>query len=117
MYLASSIFPLQSYLFIGTMCGRILQYSLSEEQLIEMPGSHKRGTRVIKLAALHGKVTHNWLISGIGSGVHSEEDAVTLDNESVGCQVLLSLGSGHHEMFESGSEIEHQHILTWSMKC
>ena len=100
------------------MCGRILQYSLSEEQLIEMPGSHKHGTRVLKLAALNGKVTHNWLISGIGSGVHSEDDAgAALDNESVGCQVLLSLGSGHHEMFESGSEIEHHHILTWCLKC
>lgn len=95
------------------MCGRILCYSLSDGQLTEMPGSHKHGTKVLKLAALRGKVTQNWLISSIGSGVHSEGDVVTLDNESITCQMLLSLGSGYHEMFKSGNEIQQQCILTW----
>lgn len=97
------------------MCGRILRYSLSDGLLTEMPGSHKCGTKVLKLAALHGKVTHNWLISSIGSGIHSDDgEAFTVDNESIACQVLLSLGSGYRELFKSGNEIQQQqHILTW----
>lgn len=101
------------------MCGRILCYSLINGQLTEMPGRHKHGTRILNLAALHGKVSHNWLISSIGRGVHSSQhcendDVTTVDNESIACQVLVSLGTGYHEMFKSESEMAHQqHILTW----
>ena len=111
--IASIIFPLESYLFIGTMCGRILRYSLVDQQLTEIPGRHRRGTKVLGLAALHGKVTHNGLISRIGVNVNNESDSMSLDNEHIACEVLLSLGSGYHEMFKSETEIHQQRMLTW----
>lgn len=115
--IASTIFPLQSYLCIGTMCGRILAYGLSDGLFTEMPGSHKRGTQVLKLTALCGTVTNNWLISSIGVNVHGGSDVTAnialVDKESVPCEVLLSLGSGYHEMFKSQNEVLRQHILAW----
>lgn len=98
------------------MCGRILAYSFSNEQLIEMPGRHKHGTEVLKLAALCGRVSHNWLISSIGRDAHNEGDVMAsmgVDNGNIACQVLLSLGSGYHEMFKSENEMLQQRILTW----
>ena len=95
------------------MCGRILQYNLIDQQLTEMPGRHKCGTRVLELAALHGKVTHNGLISNIGVNINNESDAMSLDNEHIACEVLLSLGSGYHKMFKSENEIHQQRMLTW----
>ena len=112
--IASVIYPLQSYLCIGTMCGRILQYSLIDEQLTEMPGAHKHGTKVLELAALHGKMTLNGLVSSIGvPGNNCETDDKIFDNENITCDVLLSLGSGYHEMFKSENEIHQQRLLTW----
>lgn len=95
------------------MCGRILTYSFSDEQLTEMPGKHKHGTKVLKLAALNGTVTHNWLISSIGKNAHSKDDLFSSDNKNIDCQVLLSLGMGYHEMFKSQNEMLQQCILTW----
>jgi len=94
------------------MCGRIFTYSFSDEQLIEMPGRHTHGTEVLKLASLCGKLSHNWLISSIGGDAHDEDDV--MDNGSgIACQVLLSLGSGYHEIFKSENEMFQQRILTW----
>ena len=95
------------------MCGRILRYSLIDQHLTEMPGRHKRGTKVLELAALHGKVTHNGLILSIGVDINSESDVMTQDNENISCEVLLSLGSGYHEVFKSQNEIHQQRMLTW----
>ena len=85
-----------------------------DQQLTEMPGAHKHGTKVLKLAALDGKMTLNGLISSIGvPGNNSETDEKIFNNENIACDVLLSLGTGYHEMFKSENEIHQQRLLTW----
>ena len=84
-----------------------------------MTGRHKQGEKVLTLAAINGTVTKNWLISSIGTALSSTTDnqsltGISQSNEDLACNVLLSLGSGYHEVFGShlGDE-EFQHVLAW----
>ena len=115
-YVASAILPLASSLFMGTMCGRVLVYKFTEEKLTQLTGRHKQGEKVLTLAAVNGKVTKNWLISSIGKIVSSTtgNQSMSQDDEDLPCDVLLSLGSGYHEVFDSHlGEEGFQRVLTW----
>ena len=100
------------------MCGRVQVYNFTEEKLTQMTGRHKKGEKVLTLAAVNGTVTKNWLISSIGKVVSSTTDdqsltGISQSNEDLPCNVLLSLGSGHHEVFGSHFGEEFQRVLTW----
>ena len=84
-----------------------------------MTGRHKQEEKVLALAAINGTVTKNWLISSIGKVVSSTTDdqsltGISQGNEDLPCNVLLSLGSGYHEVFGSHLGDEgFQRVLTW----
>ena len=115
--IASTILPLAGSLFIGTMCGKVLVYNFTEEKLTQMTGRHKQGEKVLALAAVNGKVTKNWLISSIGKSTSDEQSLTNIrpqDIEELPCDILLSLGSGYHEVFDSHlGEEGYQRVLTW----
>jgi len=99
------------------MCGRVLVYNFTEEKLTQMTGRHKQGEKVLALAAVNGKVTKNWLISSIGKSTSDEQSLTNIrpqDIEELPCDILLSLGSGYHEVFDSHlGEEGYQRVLTW----
>ena len=97
------------------MCGRVLVYEFIEEKLTQMTGRHRQGEKILTLAAVNGKVTKNWLISSIGKIISSTtgDQSMSQDDEDLPCDVLLSLGSGYHEVFDSHlGEEGFQRVLT-----
>jgi len=100
------------------MCGKVLVYNFTEEKLTQMTGRHKQGEEVLALAAVNGKVSKNCLISSIGKIVSNTDDQsltdIPQDGEDLPCNILLSLGSGYHEVFDSHlGEEGYQRVLTW----
>ena len=79
-----------------------------------MTGRHKQGEKVLALEAVNGQVTKNWLISSIGKSTSDEPSLTDIPPQELPCDILLSLGSGYHEVFDSHlGEEGYQRVLTW----